>query len=122
MFHHVFSLGSRNEERRVIDPRVSRSSAAYQIFLTATYFKQDKIFLLFTPYLSCFSKEFGIGTRGFFRTRAGWSWLNRSYLASLYIYIYKYIYIIYTGLKFLTSPKNISLAELSGSSSGRDRT
>lgn len=27
MFHHVFSLGSRNEERRVIDPRVSRSSA-----------------------------------------------------------------------------------------------
>lgn len=80
MFHHVFSLGSRNEERRVIDPRVSRSSAAYQIFFTATYFKQDKIFLLFTP-----SKEFGIGTRGFFRTRAGWSWLNRSYLASLYI-------------------------------------
>lgn len=32
MFHHVFS---RNEERRVIDPRVSRSSTAYKIFWTS---------------------------------------------------------------------------------------
>lgn len=81
MFHRVFSLGSRNSERRVIDQRVSRSSAAYPIFGTATDFKQE--ILLFTPYLISFSKELGIGRRGFFCTRAGWSWWNRSYLAYL---------------------------------------